>query len=400
VEQVISFEEALDTVDRVLADWLAEAEAVAVRDAQGRVLAEDAVSRLDLPPFHKSAVDGYALMEGDEREEYRVIEQVPAGRTPTCPLSPGQATKVMTGAPVPEGAGRVVMIEHTEERGSIVRVLRHGGQPNIRQRGEDAHVGQTVLCRGSRLGALTVANLVACGIASVQVRRPVRVAIVSTGDELVDRFEEITPGKIMDCNGPMLAGLARENDLPVVFGAVARDEPEELTEALQAAAARADVTVVSGGVSVGELDLVPMALTKAGFTIHFDRVAMQPGKPLTFATRDRRAAIGLPGNPVSVFVGFHLFVLRAVARISGSAPPARPFAVAVRKEVRLRSSERTALLPCVLDPDGSAEVVAYHGSADLLAVSRADGFLRIPQGVDHLEAGSKALFYPLMWRGA
>jgi molybdopterin molybdotransferase len=160
------------------------------------------------------------------------------------------------------------------------------------------------------------------------------------------------------------------------------------------------VTILSGGVSAGDFDLVPNALTGAGFTIHFDRVAMQPGRPLTFATRDRRIAVGLPGNPVSVFVGFHLFVLRAAARICGAAPPAHSFAVAIRKGIKLRSADRTAFLPCALDPDGSAEAVAYHGSADLLAVGRADGFLRIPQGVDHLEAGGKALFYPLMWRRA
>jgi molybdopterin molybdotransferase len=393
---MISLEEAWATVDRLMAGRTLEAERLRTREALGRVLAEDAVARLELPPFRKSAMDGYAVLEGDRRETYRVTETVPAGRVPSRKLEPGTAIKIMTGAPVPEGAGRVIVIEDVRAEGDAIHVLRQSESTNICEKAEDVALGQVVLPRGARLDALALANLVACGVSTVRVQRRLRMALLATGDEIVAEAEALRPGRIMDSNGPLLAGLAAEYGIEVALERIVPDHPAELTAALRQAADAADLVVLTGGVSAGDFDYAQEALKAAGFQVHFDRVAVQPGQPLTFASREGRVAVGLPGNPVSVFVGFHLFVLRAVAAWQGGRPNARAFQVPLGKEVKRRHTERTAFLPCVLNDQGQAEVVAFHGSAHLLALCGADGFLQVPRGVQRLPAGAVVAFYPLL----
>lgn len=396
---MVLFEEAKAIVDNILAGRCVQSETLPVLRSHGRILAETPISRLDLPPFNKSAMDGYAVMDGEERDEYRVLEHVLAGKVPSKRLEPGTASKVMTGAPVPEGTGRVIIVEDTDRGDELVRVFTHRADANICWKGEDVRVGQRLPGNGTMLGALSVANLVACGISEVRVARPIRVAILTTGDEIVDSVEDIVPGKIMDSNGPMLEGLALKHHLDVVTRRIVEDDRTILAEAIGDASARADITILSGGVSAGDSDFVPQALTDAGFAIHFDRVAMKPGKPLTFASKDDRVAFGLPGNPVSVFVGFHLFVLRATVQLSGVSPTERSFHVRLRNDIKRKSAERIALVPGAIGSDGYAEPIAYHGSAHLLALSEADGFLQIPKGVNQIHAGDDILFYPVMLEG-
>jgi len=391
----LTLEEALATVDKVLAGRVKETETVAVGKARGRVLAKNATSRLDLPAFDKSAMDGYAVMAGDERESYRVIEVVPAGRVPTKGLASGLATKVMTGAPVPEGAGCVIMVEDTDGGNEAVQVFQHRGKSNICAKGEDVRVGQTVCEAGKKLGAIDVANLIACGVASVAVRARVRVAILATGYEIVGTSEELAPGKIVDSNSPMLEGLARENDLDVALSERVGDDPTELAEAIEKAASGADLVLLSGGVSAGDFDYAPGALRASSFVIHFDSVAMQPGRPLTFATRTDCVALGMPGNPVSVLVAFHIFARRVAALLSGGTPPMRAFDVPLATEVKRKGAERLSLRPCIIRSAGEAEPIEYHGSAHLLAISGADGFFVVPEGVTRIGAGEKVRFYPL-----
>lgn len=399
---MISFEEALARLDSELDGRLVEARDVPVGEARGRVLAEAPLSRLDLPPFDKSAMDGYAVMDGDERDSYRVLEKVAAGQCPTRPLEPGTATKIMTGAPVPAGAGRVVMVEDTDGGDRAVRVFRHGGRSNICPRGEDLRTGQEVLPAGTVLDPLAVANLIACGIGTVHVRRRVRVAIVVTGDELVSSADELAAlpeetraGKIIDSNGPMLAGLCEAGGLEVVSRCRAPDAPDRLAAAIAEAVGRADIVVLTGGVSAGDFDYVPAALAAAGLRIVFDRVAIKPGKPLTLAAGPACVALGLPGNPVSVFLSFHLFVLRAASLLAGAGPGDRHATVALAREFAQRRADRSSFVPCRLNDVGRAEPVDYHGSAHLLGLTGADGFIRIPVGAARLPAGESVAYYPV-----
>jgi len=396
---MISFEEAQRILDKELLDRTIPPESFSVLDGLGLALAEPAVSRLDLPPFDKSAMDGYAVMEHDKRDAYRVLEQIPAGKIPTLPLEPGSASMIMTGAPVPKGAGRVIMFEDTNRGAEVVRVNRHDERPNICQQGEDVRAGQQILSAGTRLGAGEIANLVSCGISRVSATRRVRLAIITTGNEIVASFEDIEPGKIMDSNGPMLVALGVEQACEVVHRKRVSDDCRVLLSAMEEGSRLADIVLLSGGVSAGKFDFVPDAMKAAGFEIRFDRVAMQPGKPITFAVAKDAIAFGLPGNPVSAFVGFHFFVRRAAGFLSGMAPSLKSFKVSLGEEIRRRRVGRTAFQPCTLDRDGRVHPIAYHGSAHLLALCGADGFLKVPEGVAEIADGEKVDFYPVSMRG-
>ncbi|MDQ1258077.1 MAG: molybdopterin molybdotransferase, partial [Candidatus Hydrogenedentes bacterium] len=318
-----------------------------------------------------------------------------AGQYPAKTLEAGAASKVMPGAPVPEGTGQVIMVEDTDAGNEVVRVSRHDGRTNLCMKGEDVRAGQTILKAGVKLGPLHLANLISCGVAEVSVRKPVRVTIFATGDEIVDSPDALTPGKIMNSNGPMLEALARENGLDVVTSAGVADELDALTDALRAAVETADLILLSGGVSAGDFDFVPAAMKEAGFTIHFDSVSVQPGRPVTFATHGNRIALGMPGNPVSVFLCFHLYARRIAALLSGGVPPVRAFQVAVEAPFRRKHGGRMGFYPCQINAAGRAESVAYHGSAHLLALCEADGFIQVPQGVTEIPAGGTVRFYPL-----
>lgn len=389
---MIALETALAIVDEEIGQRRVPTEIVPVRKAARRFLATDQRSKLDLPPFDKAAVDGYAILAGDARDEYRLAGIVAAGEPSNDTLAPGTTVKVMTGAPVPPGAARVVMVEQAAEQDGRVRLDEPSTARNICKKAEDVAVGQTVLRAGTRLGALHIANLIACGIGEVDVSRQVRLAIVSTGDEIVDSVADLSSGKIMNTNGPLLRGLAQRWGLAVAREDTVPDDKAKLRRTLEQALAEADFVVVTGGVSAGDYDFVPEVITDSGLQIHFSRVAVKPGLPTTFATGDKGSLFGLPGNPAAVYLTFHLFVLRAVARLSGGEYGPRRFKVRLAGELTRRSASRTEYCPCCISSDGLAERVTYHGSAHLTALTQADGFLVIPQGVTSLPAGARVTF--------
>ena len=396
-EPMISLEEAFDIVDKTMAHAKPVGETVSIRAAMGRVVIADQRSRLDLPPFDKSAMDGYAVPAGDEHDEYRILEVVPAGRVGKQALVPGTAVKVMTGAALPAGTGKVIMLEHAEERGDQMRVTKRDGASNICRQGEDVCAGDVVLAGGTVLGPVEIANLISCGIVEAEVAKRLRVTILSTGDEIVDSPDAIAPGKIMNSNGPMLAALAEQFGMEVAAEESIPDDKEATEAAIMRAVRAADITMLSGGVSVGEYDFVLSGLSAAGLTVHFSRIAVQPGKPTVYATTsDGRAVFGLPGNPVSVFVMFHLFVLRVSDRMACKNPEKREFLLPLGSEVKRRKADRTAFLPAKITKEGAVETVAFHGSAHLMALTSADGFLRIPIGVTEIAPGEEVTFLPMI----
>lgn len=385
-------DEAFAIVDETLGVMRLPHEQVKTRAALMRRITRDQHSRLDIPAFDRSAMDGFAIPAGDACERYRVLETVPAGTTPTKPLLPGTATKIMTGAAVPEGAARVVMVELAEESGTEVTFQRIPDTTNICSTGEDMARGDLVLAAGTLLGPLEIASLVSAGITEIPVGRTPRVAILSTGDELVDDPGLLTPGKIMNSNGPLLRSLCQRSGLDVVRCEKVADTLEATVEALTASLAEADILILSGGVSVGEFDFVPQALKRVGLTIHFDRLAMQPGKPTTFASAQEKTVFGLPGNPVAVYLMFHLFVLRAVALLAGARHEVCYRTAALGFDYSRKNAGRLAYVPCQLGRDGTIQRINYHGSAHLLALHRADGFFLIPQGASKLSQGERVEF--------
>ena len=402
---MLDLKKALAILDDMLSGKTLDTETLPVGESFCRTAAADAVSRLDLPPFDKSAMDGYAVMAtDDERGEYRVLETVAAGEIPTKPLEPGTATKVMTGAPVPEGAGKVVIVEHTAESDGVVRVISSDASINICSKGEDVRAGDIVVCAGRGGGPVPPAPHAAWGVGEIDVYRRPRVSVIATGDEIVDSAADLAPGKIMNSNGPMLAGLCRACDLDLVRQAAVGDNPDETVRALRRALGESDLVVFAGGVSMGDKDYVVAAMREAGLSIHFERVAVKPGKPMTFATPTPglaapvKAVFGLPGNPVAVYVTFHLFVLRAAALLCGGGPGAREISLPLAAGYSRRGFERTEYVPARLEAGGTVRPLEYHGTAHIAALLDADGFVVIPEGTAAIAAGEKAAFFPTGFR--
>jgi molybdopterin molybdotransferase len=394
-DPMIPLHQAFALLDETLQGFRLPTETIPVQEALGRVANADQKSRLDLPPFDKSAMDGYAILPGDERDEYRLIETVAAGKLGAQKLIEGTIVKVMTGAAVPAGTGRVIMQEHTEEHQDRVKVHRHGGPSHICKRAEDVKTGEVILKAGTRIGALEIANLISSGITKIEVSRTPRLSIISTGDEIVDDPGLIGPGKIMNSNGPMLAALARRHGLPVIGRRVLRDDEETTRRGIRAALEEADIVVLTGGVSVGQFDYVLGSLSDAGLQVRFSRVAVKPGKPTVFSWSDGKCAFGLPGNPVSAYLMFHLFVLRAAAHITGAQPPLREIRLRLSHDFSRRKIERLEFVPARLDQAGTVSAVEFHGSAHLAAVLSADGFFQSPVGVAKMKGGDEVVFSPL-----
>lgn len=371
------------------------------QNALGRVLAEPICSDIDSPPHDKSMMDGYALRTAELVEGigcFQVVEEITAGRTPQVALSAGKVARIMTGAPVPEGADAVVMVERTrEEGGDRVRIEDPGLQPgkNIMPRGREMRRGETVLSAGAVLRPQELGLLAAVGRDRAVIIPAPRVAILSTGDELVDAPAVPGPGQIRNSNGPMLvAQVARAGGRPKYLG-IARDEKAHLA-AKVAEGLTDDILVLSGGVSAGKLDLVPDVLAEAGVVAHFHKVAMKPGKPVFFGTRPLGDAstlvFGLPGNPVSSLVCFELFVRPALRRLAGHAVVGPCMVSATLAEGFRHQSDRPTYHPAELTDDEEGRRVRarpWFGSPDLRSITSANAFLVLPAGMETYPAGTR-----------
>lgn len=392
---MIPVDDALGIVEASLHRLDGVSDCVSLADALGRIISEDQFSRLSLPPFDKSAMDGYAIAEGDDREQYNVVGIVAAGDGAAMSVVAGTCLKVMTGAPVPEGTGKVIMLEDTVEEQEIVRIIRRRSGTHICRKGEDIRIGQRVLSSGKRLNAADIANLVACGLSSVDCVAPIRLSILSTGNEIVTSTDRIEPGKIMDANGPLLESLAQTFGMDVVRRSHVGDDVGETAKWIHSALSESDLVLVSGGVSEGDFDTVCPALRALGATIHFSRVAMKPGKPTVFATLGSKVIFGLPGNPVSVHLAFHLFVLRAVSVLLGSELFIHEYLLEIGTDYTRKNTERAQFVPCRLNRSAKPEPVEFHGSAHLAAISATDGYAMVPVGINTVKKGETVRYLSL-----
>lgn len=378
------------TVEEALAQILArvrvlESETIDVSASLGRVLAEPVVSRREIPPWPNSSMDGYAIRAGDTLAgptRLRVVGRVPAGSLPAHPVGAGQAMRIFTGAPMPEGADAVVPQEDVETQGDEVRVpgsVKKGAF--VRPRGEDVRPGDRVLSPGQRLGPAEIGLLATLGQSPVRVHRRPCVAILSTGNELADLGVEPGPGQIPNTNTYSLMAQVREaGAVPLNLG-IAPDRLEAIEQRL-GWGAQADVLVSSAGVSVGELDLVREALTRSGAELHLWLVSMRPGKPITFGSLGRRLVFGLPGNPVSAMVTFEIFVRPALLRMAGHTSLYRPVVSARARSPIANRGDRRGYLRVRLEQaqDGfEAELTGDQGSAILRSMTLADGLAVVPE---------------------
>jgi molybdopterin molybdotransferase len=373
-------------------------ERLAIGDCAGRVLAEDLVATASLPAFPSSAVDGFAVRAADAGKTLRVLGESAAGRPFAGSIEPGAATRILTGGMLPDGADCVVMVEDVQLDGEMVTVpngLHAGG--NFHSPGADLRAGERVLTAGTQLGPAEIGLAAALGHSALGVRRRPRVALMSTGDELVEVGEKVPLGKITDSNRWALQAALREAGVEVRLLGIAPDEPEPLRRLVVQALQDADVLVTSGGVSVGTHDLVKPLLESLG-EVHIGRVKLKPGKPFTFATLPSpnqgergRLAFGLPGFPVSSLVTFEVFVRPALRKMQGFAQLQRP-TLPVRLAYDARASaDRTEYQRVTLRREGAelvAETTGSQSSSRLMSLVGAHALVRIPAGGQVLSAGS------------
>jgi molybdopterin molybdotransferase len=377
-----------------------EAVEVPLAEAVGAVLAEAVTSDMDLPPFDKSAMDGYAVRGEDVARlpvELSVVEELAAGSTPSQSTRPGTCAKIMTGAPVPEGADVVIPVENTESvSGGRVRILRADvAHRNICVRGEDTRKGAEVLPVGRVLGPPEMGLMASVGREKVSVYRRPRVAVLATGDELVKPSCLPGPGRIRNANSSILLGCCRLAGVPADDLGIARDNRSDLRAKIAQGLER-DVLLVSGGVSTGEWDLVPGVFDEMGATTHFATVQMKPGRPTVFATKERRVIFGLPGNPVSTLVTFRLFVWPCLRKMMGHPQPAPAPVKAVLASAASVRGDRVACIPAKLRREAdrwTVELVETRGSADLVGFCRADALAILEPG--RYDAGSPVDALPL-----
>ncbi|MFQ3615997.1 MAG: gephyrin-like molybdotransferase Glp [Cyanobacteriota bacterium] len=373
--------------------------------AAGRILAQPISSQLDFPHWDNSAMDGYAVRQADVTNSspdaptvLTVVEEIPAGYPPQQSVQPGQAARILTGAMMPLGADAVVMQEETRREGDRVYILS-APTPHqfVRRRGEFYRAGDRLLPAGIRLGAAEIAVLAAAQCINIPVYRRLRVAILSTGDELVSPEQPLQPGQIVDSNQYALAALVAEAGAEPLMLGIVPDQPDALQTAIAQAVSSADVVLSSGGVSVGDYDYVDRLLESLGATIHIRAIAIKPGKPMTFATfsdpRRPAAYFGLPGNPVSALVTFWRFVLPALRKQSGLSTGWGPVWLWGRSphDLKADGKRETYLWGTLRMTEDGYEFSQSPGSfssGNLINLAQANALAQVPLGHTQILAGT------------
>jgi molybdopterin molybdotransferase len=401
---MLSVDEALE---RILANFaLLPAEMISIRDAFGRVLAEDVHATASLPPFANSSMDGYAVRAADIAAAtpnagaiLKVIGDIPAGTAPTFTVGAGQAARIMTGAPLPDGANAVVPVEQTDdpsgrlgvvvpEQITVLKPVRLGDY--VRPVGEDWRQGEVMLTAGRILRAADLGVLAGMGVPRVAVIRRPKIAILSTGDEVLDADQPLTPGKIRDMNSYALNGLIQELGAESLVLGIAHDTVEDVHRKLAIAIeSKADLIVSSAGVSVGAYDVVKSVVDSLG-GLNFWKVNVRPGKPLAFGQVRNIPFIGLPGNPVSALVTFDVFARPAILKMMGK--PLNIAIVEAEAGEQIPSDGRQSYIRVTLTRSGDrliARPTGTQSSGALSSLVRADGLLIIPAGVTHVAPGTR-----------
>lgn len=363
-------------------------EKVALRESVGRVLSEDIMSDVDMPPFNKSAVDGYACRQEDIGGVLRVVETIAAGQMPQFRSGPGMCSKIMTGAVMPEGADCVLMVEDTETN-VYGEIVYRGvvGKRNFCGKAEDLKIADLVLLRGIKLEPKHVAMLAAVGKSEVMVARKPRIAVLSTGDELVEPSEKPVVAQIRNTNGWQLIAQIEKSACVANYYGIIKDTKIATYQALQAAMEENDVVLLTGGVSMGDFDFVPEIMVQLGVEIMFDRIAMQPGKPTTFGMCGKKAIIGLPGNPVSSFLQFELLVYPYLQKVMGMTEKEKICRLPIDDDYSRKNADRKSFVPVKIDENFHVSWLRYNGSAHIFALKEANAVASIEIGVKELKKG-------------
>lgn len=382
---MIEFEEAFKIVMGSVFET--KTESVLFNDSCQRILAEDIISDIDMPPFNRSAVDGYACHKTDLNSHLEVVEIIAAGKLPQQSVSKNQCSKIMTGAVVPEGCDIVFMVEESENlQNGKVRFTGNETKLNMSFRGEDVKKGDTILKAGLLIRPQDIAVLASVGHTEVLVKKRPVIGIISTGDELIDPSEIPGISQIRNSNAYQLrAQVTRAGGSGTDYG-IAPDDEAATYKMILKAIQESDIVLITGGVSMGDFDFVPSVLTRCGVNILFDRVNVQPGKPTTFGVHDKAVIFALPGNPVSSFIQFELIVRPLINRMMGYVWKPVEYRLPMAIKYERRSTDRLSLIPVYIK-DMEIIPVDFHGSAHITALSYSDGIIRMKPGIKSLEKG-------------
>jgi molybdopterin molybdotransferase len=382
---VKTFEEAYRIVMEHVAVF--PTERVNMMDCLGRILAEDIHSDTDMPPFNKSAVDGFACRAADLNRDLEVIETIPAGKLPEFRVTEGKCSRIMTGASLPDGSDCVVMVEDTQilENG----MMRSNGKPaslNVCYKGEDIKAGDVVLPKGTLIKPQHIAVLATAGDVTPKVSKHVHVGILSTGDELVEPEHLPSPSKIRNTNAYQLIAQVKNTGAIPNYGGIASDTEISLSAMLSDSLDINNIVLLTGGVSMGDFDYVPRAMEYLDIKILFKSIAIQPGKPTVFGKRGDQFIFGLPGNPVSSFVLYEVLVKPFLLRTMGCQEEPLIIRLPMGISFTRKKSSRKLLIPVRIE-NGLVFPVEYHGSAHINAYTEANGMIAIDTGKTELVKG-------------
>ncbi len=372
------------------------AQEIELSESLGYVLREDILAADSMPPFNKSAVDGYACRKEDLDGELEILEVLPAGKVPAYPIGEKQCAKIMTGGVLPEGADCVFMIEDAEMTGAErVKCLNPQTKLNICYLGEDYQPGDVLVKKGSILGAGHLAVIAGTGRTHIQVATMPSVGVLVTGSELVPYEQSPEPGKIRDTNSIQLISLLKQMNLQPVFYGIFQDNYEEMRKYFQQATGENDIVILTGGAAVGDFDLVPKIIHDEGFEVLWTRTGLKPGNPMSCAIKGQTYVFGLSGNPVSSFVQFKYLVIPVIYKLLGARyAPARIKARMKSAYVR-KNADRQGIVPVKINHDGEIEELPFNGSAHINAIPEADALLEIPAGKKMIEEGEMIYVRPI-----
>ena len=387
----------VDTAIKIVTDntEILPSKTVHFEESLGFCLAQDVHSDIDMPPFNRSAMDGYAVIAEDTAKvpvELTVIENIAAGSVPKKKILRGQASKIMTGAAVPDGADAVIKFEETEalQSASRVKILKSVSRgSNISKQGEDMRVGQVVLSKNMLVRPQEIGILATVGKSFVEIFSTPTVGIISTGNELVDVASKPSIAQIRNSNSYSLAAQARNLNAEVEIIGIIKDTKDDISSAIRRGLQK-DILILSGGVSMGEYDLVSDVMKDLGIHIYFEKVALRPGKPVIFGRKDKTLIFALPGNPVASFVTFELFVYPAIRKMMGLTDIHRTTVRAALETEIIVKRRRREYRPAFIRLQNNSWIVSpveWHGSADLLATTRANCLMVVREDVERFIAG-------------
>ena len=382
---MIIFEEAYKLV--VNSSIKTENEYVSLNNSLNRILAEDVISDINMPPFDKSAMDGYACRKEDMHNELQIIEVIQAGKVPEKPINKNLCSKIMTGAIIPEGADCVLMVEHTENLSkNKIKFIKESSNNNIAYAAEDVKQGDIVLKKGFKIKAQHIAVMAAVGYIKPLVSKKVKLGIISTGNEIVEPNIKPGPSQIRNSNAyQLIAQVEQAGAVPDYIG-IAKDDIKSSYELIVKAFSKNQVVLISGGVSMGDFDFIPKILNELKIDIKFETIAIQPGKPTVFGVKGNQFVFGLPGNPVSSFNIFELLVKPFLNKMMGADFNPIEIKMPLGKEYRRKKSLRKSFIPVKIS-SGNVWPIEYHGSAHIFSFTEADGIISIPIGKTIIKKG-------------